>query len=291
MQTTNKIFRYKMQKLKNIIFTIISVLLFQNIALSQDGIDTATFRKLGINKMWVFVKLPILPRKTMNDSCKSEIYEFDSLYRLVYENNNLNCYGWGGSYENFNSYNQKNQIEITRQVSYGKTSLTKYIYNNNGDPTRILYLNNDINDSAISLNEYTYNKNNKVINIKNTNISGIDTAIFFIKYKYDTFENLNVIYTYDNQMTLIKKETFEYTPISKKLLEFTVEKKLPSESFSKGWNFYNTEAQLIKTQYSNNTWTEFVYDENGLLNKALSYNMKGKLNSLKLYFYDYIKKY
>ncbi|MCC6721197.1 MAG: hypothetical protein IT243_03280 [Bacteroidia bacterium] len=257
----------------------------------QDGIDTALFNKLGIKKMWVYVKLPILPRKTMNDSCKSEIYEYDSLYRLTYENNKLSCYGWEGSHENFNTYNSKNQLIFTRQNSYGKTNFTKYYYNTNGDQEKIIYKNQDNNDSGISLNIFKYNKQKKVEEVKNINIFGLDTAIFFIKYSYDSFENLKSVLTYNNEMKLIKKETFEFTPISKKLLEFSTEKKVPSESFSKGWNYYNTEAQLIKTHYSNNTWTEFVYDENGLLNKALSYNMQGKLNSLKLYFYEYIKKH
>ena len=266
-------------------------MLFHNKAQSQDGIDTALFKKLGVKKMWVFVKLPILPHKTMNDSCKSEFYVFDSLYRMTYENNNKNCYGWGGSYENFNTYNNKNQIIFTRQVSYGKVSLIKYYYNSNGDADRIIHQSIENPDSVISLNQYTYNSKNKVKEIKNTNISGLDTAIFFIKYSYDSFENITAIYTYTKEMALIKKESYEITPISKKLLEFSIENKLPSESFSKGWNYYNTDAQLIKTQYNNNTWTEFVYDDSGLLSKALSYNMHGKLNSLKLYFYEYFEKH
>lgn len=258
---------------------------------SQDGLDTALFKKLGVKKMWVHVKIPILPNKTMNDSCLSETYIFDSLNRMIYENNNLKCYGWGGSYENFNTYNSKNQLISTKQISYDRVTFMDFSYNVHGDIDKIVHTSPENTDSVFTINQYAYNSKNKIKSIKNINVSGIDTGIFFIKYAYDSFENISVIYTYNNEMTLIKKESFETTPISKKLLEFTVEKKIPSESFSKGWNFYNTEAQLIKTQYNNNTWTEFVYDENGLLSKALSYNWQGKLNTLKLYFYEYFEKH
>ncbi|NUM32372.1 MAG: hypothetical protein HUU47_08625 [Bacteroidetes bacterium] len=264
----------------------ITLLLIKATAMGQDGIDSALFKKFGVKKMWVYVKIPILPNKTMNDSCMCETYEFDTLNRMIYENNNLKCYGWGGSYENFNTFNNKNQVTRTKQNSYNRTIFMDFVYNTNGDIERILHTNSDNADTVFTINQYSYNSKNKIKTIKNTNISGIDTSIFFMKYNYDSFDNVSQIFTYTKEMTLIKKETFETTPISKKLLEFTVEKKIPSESYSKGWNYYNTEAQLIKTQYNNNTWTEYVYDNNGFLSKALSYNINGKLNTIKLYFYE-----
>ena len=33
-------------------------------ASAQSGIDTALFKQLGVKKMWVYVKLPILPKKS-----------------------------------------------------------------------------------------------------------------------------------------------------------------------------------------------------------------------------------
>jgi hypothetical protein len=88
-------------------------------------------------------------------------------------------------------------------------------------------------------------------------------------------------------MRLIQKQNFEITPVSKKILEFSTETKLPQETFTRGWNYYNFDAQLSRTQYSNNTWTEFVYKDNGLLDQTLSYNMQGKLNSWKRYYYEF----
>jgi hypothetical protein len=75
--------------------------------------------------------------------------------------------------------------------------------------------------------------------------------------------------------------------VLEKLLEFKTETKLPSAKYTQGWNYYNFYAQLSQTKYSNNTWIEYIYRDDGLLEQSLSYNMQGKLNAWKTYFYEY----
>ena len=99
--------------------------------------------------------------------------------------------------------------------------------------------------------------------------------------------NVKLILTYTFDGQLIEKKTFEITPISRKVLEFTTETKLPREKYSKGTNMYNFNAQLSRTQYSNNTWIDYIYSDDGLLAESLSYNMLGKLNAWKRYYYEF----
>jgi len=260
---------------------------FMNMVSGQDGIDTALFKELKVKKMWVYVKLPILPTKSLNDSCKVEVYEFDSLQRIRYQLNNVSCYGWSGSTENFNKYDAKSRLMHSKQIMEGAETNVYYFYNDKNDAIRILQNRPDQPDSFVTINRYVYNKMGKPKTVNVFNIIGLDTAKYILNYDYDSANNIKTIWTYSGDMQLIQKETFDITPISKKLLEFSTEVVLPKRTFTRGWNYYNFDAQLFRTQYSNNTWTEFVYSENGLLDQSLSYNMEGKLNAWKTYYYEF----
>ena len=254
---------------------------------AQDGIDTALFKGYKVKKMWVYVKLPILPSRTLDDSCLVEIYNLDTLARIIYQKNAKSCYGWGGSSENFNTYDSLNRIIFSRQLNEDYETNIRYYYNNKNDVIKIIQNSPQKSDSFTTLNEYTYAKNGFATKMRILEIIGLDTTKFNLLYDYDKANNIKTIWTYTHDMKLIEKRNFDITPISKKVLEFSTETKLPKESFTKGWNYYNFDAQLSRTQYSNNTWTEFIYSANGLLDQTLSYNMQGKLNSWKRSFYSY----
>ncbi|MFM9944277.1 MAG: hypothetical protein ACKVQB_03510 [Bacteroidia bacterium] len=256
-------------------------------AKAQDGIDTALFKQYKVKKMWVWVKLPILPNRTLNDSCKVEIYELDTFERIVYQNNLMNCYGWGGSSESFNTYDNFSKIVFSKRITPEMETHIRYIYNSKNDIIKIIQTSPQRSDSFVTINDYIYNKKNQALEMKTIEIVDHDSTIYIIKYDYDKADNLSVIWTYTGDMQLISKQTFDITPISKKVLEFSTETKLPSEKYTKGWNYYNEYAQLFMTKYNNNTWTEFIFNDNGLLDQALSYNMEGKLNSWKRYYYEF----
>ena len=275
-----------MTPLKFVLFLLV-IFIFVKQAHAQDGIDTALFKQYKVKKMWVYVKLPILPSRTLNDSCLVEIYNLDTLSRIIYQKNAKSCYGWGGSSENFNTYDSLNRIIHSRQLNEDNETLIRYYYNSKNDVIKIVQTSPQKSDSFITLNVYTYAKNGFASQMRIFEIVGVDTAKFIVKYDYDKANNYKTIWTYTNDMKLIEKRSFDITPISKKVLEFSTETKLPKVSFTKGWNYYNFDAQLSRIQYSNNTWTEFVYMENGLLDQTLSYNMQGKLNSWKHFYYSF----
>jgi hypothetical protein len=267
---------------------------FSSIALvsnAQEGIDTALFKGYGVKKMTVFVKLPLLPNKSMNDSCKTEVYEFDTLERITYENNILSCYGWSGTTAKYHTYDSLNRLIFTKELTENAITFSKFSYNSKGDMIRLVQTRPDLTDSFVLKNEYSYNKKGKVIQQISLNIYDNDTDKYITKYEYDAADNVKIIWTYTATMQLVKKETYDITPISKKLLEFSTETKLPKEKFTRAWNYYNLDAQMYRTQYSNNTWNEYVYKENGLLDQVLNYNMEGKLSSHKTYFYEFHEKH
>lgn len=266
---------------------IVSMILGMNVAKAQEGIDTAMVRIHGISKIWVYVKIPALPNRTERDSCKAEEYNYDTLCRLTYRNNAMNCYGWGTASESFFTYGKGNKPIQTKDIHDDIVSLSKYTYNAHGDVVKVVQTSPTSTDSMTTINKYTYNKQGLVARMVTTVMLAPDTVNYIYKYEYDTANNIKVIWTYTGDSQLIKKETYDITPISKKLLEFSVETKLPREQFTRGWNYYNEYALLYKTQYSNNTWTDFEYFENGLVARALSYNMQGKLNLIKTYYYKF----
>jgi len=277
-------------KMKNIfkhILLLIGVAILWSDSKAQEGIDTALFKHYKVKKMWVYVKLPIFVNRTLNDSCLAEIYHLDTLSRITYQKNAMGCYGWGNSTEDFNTYDSLNRIIYSKNITEEVETNVKYFYNSKNDVVKIIQKRPDRTDSMVLLNFYTYNKKGLAKELKVFEIVETDTTKYITHYEYDNADNIKVISSYTGDMKLIKKQTFDITPISKKVLEFTTEIKLPKASYSKGWNFYNFDAQLSRTQYSNNTWTEFVYKENGLLDQTLSYNMEGKLNSWKRYFYEF----
>jgi hypothetical protein len=276
-----------MIKLSYIWICLALFIFFSHSAYAQDGIDTMLIKGYGIKKMKVWVKLPILPKRTLNDSCLAEIYEFDTLARITYQNNDMSCYGWGGSTENFNTYDTLNRIIFCKQLTDGQTTFIRYFYNLKNDLIKTVQSNPQFNDSMVIHNDYFYDKFGRIKTKNIIELIGLDTTKYTIKYDYDTANNISVIWTYTGDMRLIQKQSLSTTPISKKLLEFQTETKLPNEKFSKGWNYYNFNAQLSHTKYSNNTWIEYVYSDDGLLEQSLSYNMEGKLNAWKSYFYEY----
>ncbi len=276
-----------MKYVKRFILLLMLMCFEQNLSFGQDGIDTAIFKFYKVKKMWVWVKLPILPNKSLNDSCKAEIYEFDTLQRITYQNNRMSCYGWSNSSENFNTYDSKNRIVMSKRVTDEMTTFIKYFYNEKNDPIRIVQTSPQQPDSFETLNFYTYNKKGKASEMTTLEVSGPDTTKFLVKYEYDDALNVKLILTYTFDGQLIEKKTFEITPISRKVLEFTTETKLPREKYSKGTNMYNFNAQLSRTQYSNNTWIDYIYSDDGLLAESLSYNMLGKLNAWKRYYYEF----
>ncbi len=266
---------------------IAGIIFLFNSSQAQDGIDTALFKQYKVKKMWVWVKLPIFEKRSMNDSCKVEIYEFDTLNRITYQFNGRKCYGWSGSTNSYNSYDSLNRLIYTRQLMEEGETQIYYHYNSKNDISRVIQIRPPEPDSFITDNYYTYTKKGKVSQLKIVNRVGLDSSVFFIKYEYDEAGNEKIVTTYTSDMQLIQKQTYDITPISKKLLEFSTEVKLPKSSLTKGWHYYNIDAQLIKTQYSNNTWIEYVYSDNGLLDQTLSYNMEGKLNAWKTYYYEF----
>lgn len=272
--------------IKHILIVSFITMLWTN-AKAQEGIDTGLFKHYKVKKMWVYVKLPIFVNRTLNDSCLAEIYNLDTLSRIVYQKNAMACYGWGNSTEDFNTYDSLDRIILSKNITEGVETNIKYYYNSKNEVVKIIQKRPDRADSMVILNFYTYNQKGLATKLKVFEIVDSDTTKYLTQYEYDKADNIKVISSFTGDMKLIKKQTFDITPISKKVLEFTTEIKLPRESYSKGWNFYNFDAQLSRTQYSNNTWTEFVYKENGLLDQTLSYNMEGKLNSWKRYFYEF----
>lgn len=254
---------------------------------AQEGIDTLMIREMKIKRITVFVKLPILPNKTMDDSCKLDVYEYDTSARLIYQYNNTKCYGWGDLVESYHFYNALGKLDHTTQKTQNRLVNINYEYNSKGDIIKIIQSSPQEPDTLFTNNEYVYDKKGKVSQMTTTSIYSIDTGKTIYKYTYDEADNLKELNTYTADNKLIQKETFEITPISKKLLEFSTEVKLPKPSFTKGWNYYNFDAQLIKTQFNNNTWSELFYSENGFLELNLFYNMEGKLNSHKSYFYEF----
>jgi len=269
----------------------LSLIFIISVANAQEGIDNELFKAYGVKKMTVFVKLPLLPNKTMNDSCKTEVYEFDTLERLIFENNILACYGWNGNSLKNNIYDSLNRLIFSKELSENITTFSKFSYNLNGDMIKLVQTRPDLTDSFVLKNEYSYNKKGKVTQQISFNIFESDTDKYITKYEYDAADNVKVIWTYTATMQLVKKETYDITPISKKLLESSTEIKLPKEKFSRSWNYYNLDAQMYRTQYSNNTWNEYVYKDNGLLDQVLNYNMEGKLSSYKTYFYEFHEKH
>ena len=276
-----------MSRLLKTLIIILTTLWFNTIIQAQDGIDTALFKQYKVKKMWVWVKLPILPSRTLDDSCKAEIYEIDTFTRITYQNKAMNCYGWGGSSESYNTYDTLDRIILSKTILEEEVIYSKYFYNAKNDILKIVQTSLQKPDSFVINNFYIYNSKGKVSEMKNLEIIGSDTSKYITKYDYDKEDNIKTIWTYTGDLQLIQKQNFEITPISKKILEFSTETKLPKESFTRGWNYYNFDAQLSRTQYSNNTWTEFVYKDNGLLDQTLSYNMQGKLNSWKRYYYEF----
>ena len=276
-----------MSRLLKTLIIILTTLWFNTNIQAQDGIDTALFKQYKVKKMWVWVKLPILPSRTMDDSCKAEIYEIDTFTRITYQNKAMNCYGWGGSSESYNTYDTLDRIILSKTILEEEVIYSKYFYNAKNDILKIVQTSLQKPDSFVIKNFYIYNSKGKVSEMKNLEIIGSDTTKYITKYNYDKADNIKTIWTYTGDLQLIQKQNFEITPISKKILEFSTETKLPKESFTRGWNYYNFDAQLSRTQYSNNTWTEFLYKDNGLLDQTLSYNMQGKLNSWKRYYYEF----
>lgn len=276
-----------MSRLLKTLIIILTTLWFNTNIQAQDGIDTALFKQYKVKKMWVWVKLPILPSRTLDDSCKAEIYEIDTFTRITYQNKAMNCYGWGGSSERYNTYDTLDRIILSKTILEEEVIYSKYFYNAKNDILKIVQTSLQKPDSFVIKNFYIYNSKGKVSEMKNLEIIGSDTTKYITKYDYDKADNIKTIWTYTGDLQLIQKQNFEITPISKKILEFSTETKLPKESFTRGWNYYNFDAQLSRTQYSNNTWTEFIYKDNGLLDQTLSYNMQGKLNSWKRYYYEF----
>ena len=257
---------------------------------AQEGLDTALLKTLKVSQIEVFVKLPLLRTKTMEDSCRAELYRLDTLGRTVYMNNNQGCYGWSGSSEISTVYDKKGRVSHTREIKNGMTTIARYFYNAHNDPEKIIQTSPEYPDTMITFYQYWYNGKGKMIFCRTWNYSGPDTSVILTRYDYDNAGNLKLQWTYTRDSQLIQKQTFDITPISRKLLEFSTETKLPSESYTKGWNYYDTSARLYRTHYSNNCWTEFYYLENGLPDQVLNYNMQGKLNSIKRYLYKYHEK-
>lgn len=276
-----------MSRVTKTLIIIIAAIFCNSKVKAQDGIDTALFKHYKVKKMWVWVKLPILPHRTMDDSCKAEIYEMDTFARITYQNKAMSCYGWGGSSESYNTYDTLDRIILSKTITEDGVIFSKYRYNANNDVLKIVQTSPQKPDSFLVSYLYLYNKKGKVSEMKSFEIIGPDTTKYITKYDYDKADNIKTIWLYTGDLQLIQKQNFEITPVSKKVLEFSTETKLPKESFTRGWNYYNFDAQLSRTQYSNNTWTEFVYKDNGLLDQTLSYNMQGKLNSWKRYYYEF----
>jgi len=275
-----------MKNIKLIILLIPFVFLKSNLQ-AQDGIDTALFKHYKVKKMWVFVKLPILPNRTLDDSCMAEVYKMDTVSNIVYQNNLMSCYGWSNSNESFNTYDSLNRMKTSKTITENTETYIKYFYNSKHAIIKIVQSRPTSGDSMILLNKYNYNKKGLVKEMVVYEIYEKDTSKHIIQYEYDKADNVKVCSTFDKDRQLMKKETFDITPISKKLLEFSTETLFPKASFTKGWNYYNFDAQLSRTQYSNNTWTEFIYKDNGLLDQTLSYNMEGKLNAWKRFYYEF----
>jgi len=279
--------KMKLNNFKKFVLGLLFYISFYQTATAQEGIDTAMVREMNIKKVSVFVKLPILPNKTINDSCLLEIHEWDTAHHLIYQYNNMRCYGWGELIESYHTYDQQGRLEHTKQEAQGRITFIHYTYNPKGDIIKIVQSSPLEPDTFFTYNEHVYTKKGKVAQSTSKSIYTVDTTINIIKYTYDDADNLKEINTYTGDSKLIQKESFDITPVSKKLLEFSTEVKLPKPSFTKGWNYYNFDALLIKTQFSNNTWTDYEYSENGLLYLSKFYNMEGKLNSQKSYFYQF----
>ena len=264
----------------------LSILLSLGTLYAQNGVDTALIKELGVKNMKVYVKIPILNNKTVKDSCLVEEYSWDTSGRLIFDMENLKCYGWDGKTENRHVFNKEGFLALTHQIKNGDNILVKYSYNERKDLIKILQRNEANNDSFVTLNQYFY-EDNKVVEQKTMNIYGYDTTIFIMKYAFDTADNVSEINTYDGEGNLMERQTFQITPISKKLLEFSTEVKLPKKHYTKAWNYYDFDARLFKTQYSNNSWTDFFYYENGLLQSAVYYNVDGTLSSIKIHTYEF----
>lgn len=269
------------------IFLLFFLSIVQTTSFAQEGIDTAMVRQFRIKEAKVYVKLPILPNKTLDDSCLLEVYHWDTLQRLVYEKTDNHCYGWGEPTERFHTYNNKNLVVETRQVTPAQTIHMRFEYNAFHDIVKSIQTGSAADDTFFVFNKYMYDKKGRIIKLTSIQVYGTDSNFTLTKYAYDDAGNLKESLSYNKDNQLIEKQTFDITPVSKKLLEFSTETKLPKPSFLKGWNYYNIDAQKIRTQYSNNTWVDFTYGENGLPDKSYFYNMEGKLNSLKSYYFRF----
>ena len=141
--------------LKKILIISAIAFLFKS-AQAQDGIDTALFKQYKVKKMWVWVKLPIFEKRTLNDSCKVEVYEFDTMSNITYQKNIQSCYGWSGSTESFNSYDAENRLIFTRQITDEGETQIKYSYNSKNDVIKVLQTRPTQPDSFVTYNDYTY---------------------------------------------------------------------------------------------------------------------------------------
>jgi len=276
-----------MMNTKKITTLFLCLFLFSQLIYAQDGIDTALFKQLGVKKMWVYVKLPILPKKSLKDSCKVEDYEMGKLGNILYENQAVSCYGWTGSSEKIHTYSASNHLVLTKSITEGHTTFIKFSYNIKSDIVKIVQNSPNEPDSMVTSIKISYNKKGLKIEERTRDVFKSDSNITITKYEYDAADNLKLMSVYTGEMQLIQRKTYEFSPKSRKLLEFSTETKLPSQSFTRGWNLYNFDARVSKTEFSNNTWTEYLYFDNGLLDQTLSYNMEGKLNSWKTYYYSY----
>ena len=141
-----------MSRLLKTLIIILTTLWFNTNIQAQDGIDTALFKQYKVKKMWVWVKLPILPSRTMDDSCKAEIYEIDTFTRITYQNKAMNCYGWGGSSESYNTYDTLDRIILSKTILEEEVIYSKYFYNAKNDILKIVQTSLQKPDSFVIKN-------------------------------------------------------------------------------------------------------------------------------------------
>lgn len=254
---------------------------------AQESPDTALFRELGVHKMTVYVKLPLLKHKSVNDSCRTEEYKWNDKRQLIYDYQNNQCYGWRGLTENHHEFDPSGKLLKTKQLKDGENLTIRYTHNQHGDLERIVQYNESGSDSFVTHNLYMYDKKSRIAEQRSLNIYHLDTNVVLMKFLYDDAGNVKEITTYGNDGKPVQKQTYDITPKSRKLLEFSTQTYAPKNSFTKGWNYYDFDARLFKTQYSNNTWTEYYYKENGLLDQSHFYNMEGNLSTVKIYVYEF----
>lgn len=252
------------------------------ISIHAQNTDTLLYKNLGVQTMNSYVKFMMMERQ--RDSCLSEERKFNEFGRVTWIKTNYTCMGWNRVDETQFTYNDDQSIREIKIFSNDQIiNVVTYDYNHKGQLTKESRVSYEPADTLISLYAQTLDDKQKLIreSIKSNQEDKQPSYTRILHYKDTLLSKVEIV---DDTMAILATYTYYYNAQGQPT-DITFESLKPSYSYSKELFDYTDRKLSRMTNTADNTATEFIYDQRGLITQTWWYNRFGQLE--RIYYNHY----